>query len=176
MPRPPSTRVEEAFHTWSTEGARNAARTARILGVPPSTVRYWQRTYGWRERDRSAQEADTEAASRAALHAVRRATPDVARKLLWLATGEKPLRNRQGQIVFQDGEPVMVPAASNRDALRAAQIILSSGLLDRSRASNRSEDVERPAAASRSKRRDHLGPPFASLRFPTPPGMGRRRR
>jgi hypothetical protein len=175
MPRPPSDRVEEGFQIWSTAGARKATATARILGVPASTVRYWQRAYGWRERDRAGREADAEVAARAALQAVQRASPDVVRKLLWLCVGEKPLRNRQGQIVSEDGEPVMVPVASNRDAVRAAQLLLGSGLLDCARESSRHDDAGQLATARRPRLPDPLKMPMPSFRYPTPPGMARRR-
>jgi hypothetical protein len=176
MPRTPSDRVEEGFRIWSTVGARNATQTARILGMSPSTVRYWQRTYGWEARDRAAREADADAAARAALRAVQRATPDVVRKLLWLCVGEKPLRNRQGQIVYEDGQPVMVPAASTRDAVHAGKVLLSSGLLDPARGSSRRDDPEQPARARRPKLPDPLKMPTPSFRYPTSPGMGRKRR
>ena len=176
MPRPRSERADEAFAVWSSAGARNATETARILGVPASTVRYWARAYGWHERDWAAREAEADAAARLALRATHVAMPDVVAKLLRVCLGEKPLRNRQGKIVYEDGEPVMVPAATNRDALHAGKVLLDSGLLGAARGSSRDDDPERSTAPIRRRRPDPLKMPTPSFRYPTPPGMGRRRR
>jgi hypothetical protein len=131
MPRPPSDRVDEAFEIWSTEAERNDTRTAQQLGVAQETVSYWHRKYGWDERWQEVTAAEAERASRQGRQMMRLATPLIARRLLDIIGGERPLLKRDGSPQLDPaGNVIIVRGGTDKDAINAAKLLLSYKLGD----------------------------------------------
>jgi hypothetical protein len=131
MPRPPSDRVDEAFEIWATIAERNDTRTAEQLGVAQETVSYWHRKYGWDERWQEAMDTGAEMAVRQARQMMRQATPLIARTLLNIIGGERPLLKRDGTPQLDpDGNVIMVRSGTDKDAVNAAKLLLSYNLGD----------------------------------------------
>jgi hypothetical protein len=124
MPRPPSNRVEEGFHIWSTEADRNDTKTAELMGVPQSTVSYWHRTYHWDERYLTFSHPDGELMAGVALADIRATLPAVTQRLVHIATATKPVHDAAGTPI---GE---VYAAQDRDAIQAAKLLYQYALSD----------------------------------------------
>ncbi len=131
MPRPPSDRVDEAFEIWSTNAERNDTRTAQQLGIAQETVSYWHRKYGWDERWQEVTAAEAEMAVRQARQMMRQATPLIARRLLDIIGGERPLLKRDGSPQLDhDGKVIMVRGGNDKDAINAAKLLLAYNLGD----------------------------------------------
>src|SRR5829696_6054144 len=131
MARPSSDRVDEAFTIWATIAERNDTRTAQQMGVAQETVSYWHRKYGWDERWQEAMDTGVEVAVRQARQMMRSATPLIARRLLDIIGGERPLLTRDGSPQLdRDGNVIMVRGGTDKDVINAAKLMLSYNLGD----------------------------------------------
>lgn len=123
MTRQPAEISEDAFRVWATSGEQNDRKTAELTGIPLSTVGYYRRQYRWSERWQEVVSPEADIASNQARQMLRLGSPLVARRLLRIIGGQKPLINAEGNIVTLDGQPVMIDEAEHKDALVAAKLM-----------------------------------------------------
>lgn len=115
---------QNAFVVWCGEGEQSATKTARLCGIGERTVFSWMRADEWRQRWLSSSAPESEVAAAQGKTMVRYAMPLVAKRLITIIGGEKPLRNAVGDIVTDDaGHPVMVYEAEHKDAVNAAKLL-----------------------------------------------------
>src|SRR5438046_2024280 len=123
MARPPSDRVDEAYLTWATEGARSDARTAELLGIPRRTINEWRRVHGWDRQWLAAAGPEAgKAAGRAGVE-VRLGLTAVAREMLEIVTARTEERDAQGELTGR-----MVPVHQARDRIQAAKLLKEWGV------------------------------------------------
>jgi hypothetical protein len=129
MPRPPSDLVDKAFEIWSTTAERNDTRTAQQLGIAQETVSYWHRKYDWDARWQEVTGAEAEMAVRQARQMMRQATPLIARRMLDIIGGERPLLKRDGSPQLdKEGKVITVWGGTDKDAVNAAKLLLAYNL------------------------------------------------
>lgn len=122
-------RRQNAFVLWCGEGEQNADKTAALCGVSRRTIYSWMKADEWRARWISATGPEAEAAAQQGKQMMRAAIPMLARRLIHIIGGEKPFRNLQGEIVRDsEGNPIMVWASDDKDAVQAAKLMALYGL------------------------------------------------
>lgn len=121
----PTPEHDEAYEIWATTGARSDAKTAELTGVPRRTIAHWRVTYGWRERYLSLSSEDAETIARTAVVQMRQGMDLVTERLLDIVGAKRPARKADGTVITdpETGEPVMVWASKDNDAIKASQIL-----------------------------------------------------
>lgn len=120
----PTPEHDEAYEIWATTGTRSDAKTAELTGIPRRTIAHWRVTYGWRERYLQLSSEDAETIARTAVVQMRQGMDLVTERLLDIVGAKRPARKADGTIITDDqGEPVMVWASKDNDAIKASQIL-----------------------------------------------------
>lgn len=129
MSETPTTPRQEAFVIWCGEGEQNADKTALLCGVSRRTIYSWMKADEWRARWINATGPEAEAAAQQGKQMMRAAIPMLARRLIHIIGGEKPLRTFDGTVIRDDaGNPIMVYAEEARDAIQAGKLMALYGL------------------------------------------------
>ena len=119
-------RAEEAFQVWCSTGMQDDGKTAQLCEIPYSTVTYYRRAHRWVERWHDAVGPEASILSNQGRMLLRLSTPLMARKLLQIIGGERPLINANGDLVKdENGKPVMLPYAEPRDQIQALKLALA---------------------------------------------------
>ena len=121
----PHPQADEAYEIWATTGGRNDTKTAELTGVPRRTISSWRLTYGWRERYLQITAEDSDLIARTAVVTMRQGMDLVAERMMDIVGAKRPLRQADGTIVTDPttGEPVMVWASKDSDAIKAGQLL-----------------------------------------------------
>jgi hypothetical protein len=115
---------DAAYEIWASTGARSDAKTAEITGVPRRTIAHWRTRYAWRDRYLSLASEEAEAIARTAVVQMRQGMDLVTERLLDIVGSKRPQRRADGTILTDEtGEPVLVWASKDGDAIKASQIL-----------------------------------------------------
>lgn len=128
MARPRNEKVDEAFVIWAGEADRDDTKTAELVGVPVRTLQYWRSTYAWEQRYISELGPAAELSAIQTRQMLRMAGPAMARRMLAILAEQRPLRNAIGDIILNEGQPIMVYASKDSDAVQAAKVIAILGI------------------------------------------------
>lgn len=120
----PTTTHDEAYEIWATTGNRQDAKTAELTGIPRRTIAHWRLTHGWRERYLSLGSDDAELIARTAVVQMRQGMELVTERLMDIVGSKRAARKADGSLLLDEhGEPVMVWASKDADAIKASQIL-----------------------------------------------------
>lgn len=120
--RPPE--AEEAYEIWAGPAGRSDVKTAELTGIPRRTISNWRLTHGWRERYLRIGSEDGDLIAKTAVMTMRQGMDLVTERMIAIVGEKRPQLKADGSPVLDpEGNPVMVWASKDADAIKASQLL-----------------------------------------------------
>lgn len=114
------------YEIWATDGEQNDEKTSSLSGIPRRTISYHRTKEGWPQRFRDERLGLSSADVDVARIRWKRLLIDGMARMEHVVYGKTPLRDPFGKVVLDEetGEPVMVYASRDMDAVSAYRSIM----------------------------------------------------
>lgn len=113
------------YEIWATDGLQNDYETAKITGIPRTSINYHRNKEGWSRRFREERLGLSNADLDVARIRWKRLLIDGQSRMEHIVYGRTQLRDQYGKVVAgDDGSPIMVYASKDSDAVSAYRAIM----------------------------------------------------